>query len=46
MMTPEDVLIEAIQAASLHGDSPNLRELQCEKLRESIERERDDDETL
>lgn len=41
-MTPEDVLIEAIQAASLHGDSHNLIELQCEKLRESIEYEKDD----
>ena len=35
-MDPEDVLIEAIAAASLYGDSPALRELQCRKLRESI----------
>ncbi len=35
-MTPEDVLIEAIAAASFYGDSPGLRVSQCEKLRESI----------
>ncbi len=36
-MDPEDVLIEAIAAASFYGDSPGLRESQCHKLRESIE---------
>ena len=36
-MTPDDVLIEAISAASLHGDSPYLRELMCQKLKEAIE---------
>lgn len=36
MMTPEDVLIESIQAAARYGDSPDLRLKQCEKLKESI----------
>ena len=31
-MTPEEVLIEAIAAASLHGDTPDLRRLMCRKL--------------
>ena len=35
-MTPDDVLIEAISAALLHGDSPYLRELMCLKLKEAI----------
>ena len=35
-MTPEDVLIEAIAAASRFGDSPALRELECRKLRASL----------
>jgi hypothetical protein len=37
-MTPEDVLIEAIAAASLHGDSDALRRLMCAKLADSIRR--------
>lgn len=37
-MTPEDVLLEAIAAASLFGDSSSLREMECRKLRESIKR--------
>lgn len=37
-MTPEDVLIEAIAAASQYGDSVYLRELECLKLRASIRR--------
>jgi len=36
MMTPEDVLIEAISAAALHGDTVPLRELACWKLAESM----------
>jgi hypothetical protein len=36
MMTPEDVLIEAISAASRFGDSPALRQLECRKLRDSL----------
>lgn len=36
-MTPEDVLIEAVIAASRRGDSPELRELACRKLKASIE---------
>lgn len=35
-MTPDDVLIEAIAAASLHGDSPYLRETMCRKLEEAV----------
>jgi spore coat protein CotF len=35
-MTPDDVIIEAIAAASLHGDSPYLREVMCNKLNEVI----------
>jgi len=35
-MTPEDVLIESIQAAWRYGDTPELRKQQCEKLKESI----------
>lgn len=31
-MTPEDVLLEAIAAASLHGDSAELRAKMCSKL--------------
>ena len=34
--TPDDVLIEAIAAASLRGDSPELRIIMCLKLREAI----------
>lgn len=37
-VTPEDVLIESIAAASIHGDSPALRQKQCAKLIESIRR--------
>lgn len=37
MMTPEDVLIEAISAASRFGDSPGLRQLECRKLKASLE---------
>lgn len=35
-MTPEDVLLEAIAAASLHGDSPSLRRQACAKLNQAI----------
>ena len=35
-MTPEDILLESIAAASLHGDSPALRRLQCAKLNAAI----------
>lgn len=38
-MMPEDVLLEAIGAVAAHGDSQELREKQCRKLRESIENE-------
>jgi hypothetical protein len=31
-MTPEEVLLEAIAAASLHGDTPDLRRMMCRKL--------------
>ena len=37
-MTPEDVLIESITAASQHGDSVRLRHDQCAKLRASLDR--------
>ena len=37
-MTPEDVLLEAIAAASLHGDSPWLRRQEIAKLRDSLKR--------
>jgi hypothetical protein len=36
-MTPEDVLLEAIAAASLNGDRPELRRKCCRKLRHAIE---------
>lgn len=39
-MEPDDVIIEAIAAASLNGDSPELRVLMCTKLKEAIERSR------
>ena len=35
-MTPEDILIEAITATSRHGDSVYLRELMCERLRDTL----------
>lgn len=35
-MTPEDVLIEAIAAASRYGDTPALRDLECRKLNAAI----------
>ena len=35
-MTPEDVLIEAIAATSRHGDSIDLREVMCERLRDTM----------
>jgi hypothetical protein len=35
-MTPEDVLIETIVMASINGDSPVLRQQQCQKLQASI----------
>ena len=38
-MMPEDVLLEAMGAVAAHGDSQELREKQCRKLRESIEHE-------
>ena len=37
-MTPDDVLIEAIAAASLHGDSAELRILMCRKLKEAVDK--------
>ena len=37
MMSPEDVLVEAIAAASLHGDSPHLRKQFCTLLQRAIE---------
>jgi hypothetical protein len=36
MMTPEEVLIEAIANASHNGDSPALRLQSCAKLKESL----------
>lgn len=33
MMTPEDVLLESIAAASIYGDSASLRAEQCRKLK-------------
>jgi hypothetical protein len=36
MMTPEEVLIESIQIASLEGDSGALRREMCAKLAESM----------
>jgi len=36
VMTPEEVLLEAIAAASVRGDSPSLRQLMCSKLAASI----------
>ena len=35
VMTPEEVLLEAIAAASLYGDSLELRREMCNKLRVS-----------
>lgn len=35
-MTPEDVLLEAIAAASLYRDSPELRREMCAKLRKAM----------
>jgi len=35
-MTPEDVLIEAIQVASAEGDSAELRREACARLAESM----------
>ena len=35
-MTPDDVLCEAIAAASLHGDSAELRQEMCAKLKEAV----------
>ena len=40
LMTPEDVLIEAIAAASLHGDTPELRVIMCSKLHDAIHKDR------
>ena len=37
-MTPEEVLLESIQAASLLGDTPELRQAQCSKLEEAIQK--------
>lgn len=42
MMTPVDILIESIQAASIYGDSPGLRRRQSEKLEEALVRQEDD----
>ena len=36
MQTPEDILIEAIQIASLEGDSAALRKHACARLAESL----------
>lgn len=36
-MEPEDVLLEAISAASLHGDSAELRSLMCKKLKMAMQ---------
>lgn len=38
-MTPEEVLLEAIAAASLYGDTPELRRKQVAKLSAAIEAE-------
>lgn len=38
-MSPQDVLIEAIAAASLHGDTPELRQRMSGKLDESLKTE-------
>lgn len=40
-MTPVDILLEAIQAASIYGDSPELRQQQAERLEEAMRRERE-----
>lgn len=45
-MMPEDVLLEAMGAVAAHGDSQELREKQCRKLRESIENEADQLQTI
>jgi len=37
-MTPEDVLLEAMKAADLCGDTPSLRKEFCLKLTESLQR--------
>ena len=37
-MTPEDVLLEAMKAADLCGDTPSLRQEFCHKLAESLKR--------
>ena len=37
-MTPEDVLLEAMQQADICGDTPSLRKEFCKKLQESLER--------
>lgn len=36
MMSPDDVLLEAIRVAGYEGDSPGLRERMCRKLDEAI----------
>lgn len=36
-MTPEDVLLESIAAASLYGDTANLRRKQAAKLSAAVE---------
>lgn len=36
MMSPEDVLLEAMAAASHYGNTPWLLKQMCAKLRESI----------
>lgn len=37
-MTPEDVLLEAMKAADVCGDTPSLRKEFCDKLLESLQR--------
>jgi len=37
-MLPEDILLEAMAAASQYGDSEDLRSKECERLSESIRR--------
>jgi hypothetical protein len=41
-LTPEDVLLESISAASIYGDSPEFRRKMCERLRQCIEQEKPD----
>lgn len=35
-MSPEDILLEAMNAAALHGNSAELRTQMCTKLNQSI----------